>query len=324
MAFADPPALPHPVRGIGFLANSLEKPLRHFGEKSGRPVLAGALTLCLLCLFAGALVLFCISLPSLFGFFAALYFAFAGLALGSLVREGGKALTAVRDAERDHALLPQARHEVQMLVSRDAGNMDIPALYRSLAESVSENLNDALVAPFFWLCLTGPVGLWVYKTVSTLDSMWGYKNECWRDLGKASARADDVLAYIPARLTVLLMLLTAWLERLPLAFAGLRNKNGGSERGKACFFKVCGWPGLKTIAREAGACASPNAGLPMSAAAWLFQGRSGGPTPYDGEMVEKPLLGPPEGLWTAENCGALIRHAQRLGIVCVIVGLLLI
>ena len=169
--------------------------------------------------------------------------------------------------------------------------MDVPDLYRSLAESVSENFNDAFVAPYFWLCLGGPVALWLYKTVSTLDSMWGYTSERWLYFGRAAARLDDLLAFIPARLAALLLWLTA-----------LRHTKAN-------------WPGYATISKQARQSASPNAGWPMTVAAWLSDGRMGGPTVYDGILIYKPLLGREGSAWQYANTAALIRHARRAGIV---------
>ena len=296
---ADPRSLPHPVQGIALLADKLEQPARAMRNQS----LAGALVLVVLLLISGSIAAVLVRLPSFAGTVAALYLAWSGLALGSLLREGGTALALVARAgasrtrgEEDPGYaqaLAQAREAVGMLVSRDTGDMDPDGLCRSLAESVSENFNDAFAAPFFWLCLTGPVGLWLYKTASTMDSLWGYKNERWLRLGKASARLDDVLAYIPARISVLLMFVTARLA-------------GRTKEGWRDFFGK--------VRQQARLCDSPNAGWPMAAAAWLFNGGSGGPTPYDGRMVDKPRLGPEQGRWTPANTAALLSHVRRAGI----------
>lgn len=305
LLLADPKRLPHPVQGIGWLAACLEGPAR----RAGHPLATGALALgVLLCLTGGA-VMALVNLPHGLGILAALYFSWSGLALGGLVREGAAALRLVERAGENPEALAEARNAVQMLVSRDTGAMDADDLCRSLAESVSENLNDAFVAPFFWLLIAGPVGLWLYKCASTMDSMWGYKNERWLLLGRAAARLDDVLAWIPARLTVLLMLMTARIARVVHA---------------AFFVNVSvplpGWPGWGTVARQARLSASPNAGWPMAAAAWLFNGRTGGPTPYHGQMVQKPVMGPEQGRWTVAGTAALIRHARWTGITAGVLG----
>ena len=222
--------------------------------------------------------------------------------LGGLPREGSKALTAVRKAESSPTFLTEARRAVQMLVSRDCSTMPVADLYRSLAESVSENFNDAFVAPYFWLCIGGPVALWLYKPASTLDSMWGYTNERWLYFGRAAARLDDALAYVPARISALLMYLTALCDT---AVHGGRH----SETRR-----LSPWPGWRVVAREARLSASPNAGWPMSTAAWLFHGKTGGPTVYDGQVRQKPRRGPNSGRWEAGNTALLLRHVRLAGV----------
>ena len=329
MLLADPRRLPHPVRGIAFLAARLEEPAR----RAGRPLIAGALVMLVLLLITGGVVLLFINLPYGLGGLAALYFAWSGLALGGLVREGRSALRLVERAGKDADALPDARKAVQMLVSRDTGNMEVDDLCRSLAESVSENINDAFVAPFFWLLLAGPVGLWLYKCASTMDSLWGYTNERWLLLGRAAARLDDLLAWIPARLTVLLMWLAAWLTHicLPRRFSARpdeqaeESENSGSsdpprKPALSALFAVPGWPGWSTVIRQARLSASPNAGWPMAAAAWLFNGKTGGPTVYHGQVVQKPVMGPNRGRWTVAGTAALIRHARLVGMLAGVLG----
>lgn len=292
LLLADPRRLPHPVQAIGFLAGRLEAPARRLGH----PLATGGLVLVLLLALVWGACTLLLHLPWGLGTAAAVYMAWSGLALGGLLRDGKEALDAVMRAQSapPDALpdaLRQARHAVQMLVSRDCAAMSPDDLCRSLAESLSENFNDAFVAPYFWLCLGGPAALWLYKTASTLDSMWGYKTERWLYFGRAGARLDDLLAYVPARLSALLLYLTAL----------LRNNTGQ-------------WPGWRVVAREASLSASPNAGWPMAAAAWLFAGRTGGPTVYHGNLVHKPCMGPGQGRWNADNTAGLIRHMRRAGL----------
>ncbi|MDR2488533.1 MAG: cobalamin biosynthesis protein [Desulfovibrio sp.] len=326
---ADPQCLPHPVQGIAFLGACLEKPAR----ATKRLVSAGTFAMFLLLLLTVGITTVFINLPYGFGKLAALYLSWSGLALGGLIREGSTALRLIERAKKDAAVLPQARKAVQMLVSRDTGEMDDAALCRSLAESVSENINDALVAPFFWLLLTGPVGLWAYKCVSTMDSMWGYTNERWILLGRAAARLDDILAWIPARLTALLMFIVAWISHILLLFLSLFRHAGATKtstdesfhtpsytRIYAGTFRLPNWPGWSLVILQARLSASPNAGWPMAVAAWLFNGRNGGETIYHGMSVQKPFMGPEQGCWTIERTSALIRHACFTGMLAGILG----
>jgi adenosylcobinamide-phosphate synthase len=304
LLFADPKRLPHPVQAIGFLANKMEGPARRMKH----PVMAGTLVLLILLLLTGSGVALITRLPFGLGICAAIYCAWSGLALGGLIQKCTEALRAIRAAESAPGTLPAARQAVGALVSRDTADMDASALYRSLAESVSENFNDAFVAPYFWLCLGGPVALWIYKTASTMDSMWGYTNERWLYLGRAAARLDDLLAFIPARLSALLLWLNAWLGSLPRSAKGLRERIHAGT-----FFSLPGWPGYAIVKRQARQSSSPNSGWPMAAAAWIFDGRMGGPTVYDGNLVHKPMMGRENSAWRYANTAALICHVRRSG-----------
>lgn len=173
------PALPwpHPVCFAGRLLGRLEGPARRWmrrGDAAGekrRGRLAGLVCLFLLTGVSGLAVWLLISLP-LLGVLSAVYLAWAGLAMGSLLDTGREVLRRVETYPE-----PEAREALSWLVSRDTGRMDRPLMRKTLADTLSENFTDALLAPFFWLLLAGPVGLWMYKAVSTTDSMWGYLTE---------------------------------------------------------------------------------------------------------------------------------------------------
>ncbi|MHC1788411.1 adenosylcobinamide-phosphate synthase CbiB [Solidesulfovibrio sp.] len=282
LLFGDPAGWPHPVRGIGWayarcdaLADRLGRRSRVFGAICVLAVAGGSAGL----VWAASL------LPGL-GPLCALYFAYAGLALGSLLAEGRRAARFLIAGD-----LEAARTAVGGLVSRDVAELNAPALWRALAESVAENANDGFVAPLFWLAVAGPAGLWAYKAVSTADSMWGYRTPRYRELGWFGARADDALAWIPARLTVAGL----WLGARLL----------GLGRGVR----------LADIARDAAKSASPNAGWPMAAAAWLCGGGMGGPARYFGAVVEKPRLGPAAGSWDAPRYAKLSRMVLLTGFI---------
>lgn len=204
-----------------------------------------------------------------------IYLCYSALAMGHLLRAGLDALETLERGELS-GNLQAARFLVGQLVSRDVSEANVPTLYRTLAETLSENFNDAFVSPLFWFCVGGPVGLWCAKCISTMDSMWGYRTERWEKFGKTAARLDDVLAFVPARLSALLLRLTYVQEN--------EGHLGGAPGGK--------WPGWAVISAQARTMQSPNAGWPMAAAAWLHHGRMGGPAVYFGKIVEKPMLGP--------------------------------
>jgi adenosylcobinamide-phosphate synthase len=153
--------------------------------------------------------------------------------------------------------LAEGRSAVSMIVSRDTSDMDGPGVTRSAIESAAENMSDGFVAPAFWALLFGLPGILVYKMVNTADSMIGYRNERYEQFGWASARLDDVLNLIPARLTGLLI-------------AGLSGQMGK-------------WRGITQDARRH---RSPNAGWPEAAMARALDVALAGPRSYDGQMQD--------------------------------------
>ena len=288
----DPPAWPHPVRYVGALLTGIEPRARRLPVPGG---LAGLIAACLALAATYAAARLLLWLPSLLALAAAVYLAFAGLALGQLLREGKAALALLEQGET-----AAARVAIGMLVSRDVSQSDHDELCRVLAESLAENLNDAFVAPFFWLLAGGPIVLWLYKTASTMDSMWGYPYPPWTRFGTAAARLDDVLAYIPARLTALFLHAAAILR----AKRGDWPENGPGEPP---------WPGFARVAADARAMKSPNAGWPMAACAWIHHAAMGGKAVYAGKIVDKPVLGPPGALWTTTKLRGLCKTIAMTG-----------
>lgn len=307
--FGDPALLwPHPVCLVGRLLDALEAPARHFMERGAtaaarawRGRLAGAVALLALTAVTGLTVLCLVSLPVL-GTLLALYLAWAGLAMGSLLTTGLEVLGHVEKSPE-----PEARQALSMLVSRETSDMDRPLLRKTLADTLSENLTDAFVAPFFWLLIAGPVGLWCYKAVSTTDSMWGYVTPRWHWLGWAGARADDALAFLPARLSV-------WMVWLADVLARCRKHCGGTAPSWTGH-----WPGIRVVAAQAVGMPSPNSGWSMTACAWMCGARMAGPSVYFGTYTPKPWLGPDAmtaAPWDAarlEALCALLRHSTLVG-----------
>ncbi|SMP17531.1 adenosylcobinamide-phosphate synthase CbiB [Shimia sagamensis] len=197
------------------------------------------------------------SLISLFGWVPQMLLAAILLAQRSLVQH----VQAVGDALR--LSLGDGRVMVSRIVSRDTKDMDTSAVARSAIESGAENLSDGVIAPAFWFLIGGLPGLLIYKIVNTADSMIGYKTERYKDFGWAAARLDDVLNWVPARLTALLIAVT---------HAGLTQ-----------------W---RAIRADAGLHRSPNAGWPEAAMSRALDISVAGPRSYDGVMQEFPYVNP--------------------------------
>lgn len=307
------PHIPHPVSLIGSMLDALERRMRPLAGKlqGGNPVStlsngefrAGLLALLIAVTLSVLAVRLLGALPVLGGWIL-LFLCYSGLALGHLLRVGRKALAALERGD-----IEEGRLRVSHLVSRDLRTAETRDIYRALAESLAENFNDAFIAPLFWLAMGGPVGLWAYKTVSTADSMWGYRTERWEYFGKAAARADDVLAFVPARLSALLLWLTAY--------------------GMGIHTEL--WPGWREVRAQARNMESPNAGWPMAVAAWMHGAGMGGPTTYHGEIVDKPRLGPVstlsadmpgDVLWDGAKIRSLMFHLFVAGLAGTIIALL--
>ena len=165
--------------------------------------------------------------------------------------------------------LSEARRRVALIVGRDTAQMDAEDVARATVESVAENTVDGVIAPLFFAFLGGPVAAMAYKAASTLDSTFGYRNARYRRFGWVSARIDDALNYLPARIGVLLM-----------ALAG--RTLGEDPR----------WA-LKTALRDGPRHASPNAGLAEAAMAGALGIRLGGPVYRYGRLENGPFFGQP-------------------------------
>jgi adenosylcobinamide-phosphate synthase len=158
--------------------------------------------------------------------------------------------------------LVEARTRLGCIVGRDTEGLGEPEISRAAIESVAESLTDAIIAPLFWSVVAGAPGALVYRTANTLDSMVGHRTDAYEKFGKASARIDDLLNWVPARICAIL-------------FCFL---NSGRR--------------LSTIQREAAAPASPNAGWSEAAMAYALGVRLGGDNYYDGECVRGPVFNP--------------------------------
>jgi adenosylcobinamide-phosphate synthase len=216
---------------------------------------------------------------------AVLYLAIGLRSLGEHAMPVARALR-----ERD---LATARAAVGRMVSRDTGALDAPHVAAAASESVLENGNDAVFGALFWFALLGAPGAVLYRLANTLDAMWGYRTPRYERFGWMAARMDDVLNFLPARLTALSYVLL-----------------GDAQRAWRCWH------------RQAPAWDSPNAGPVMAAGAGALGVRLGGAAPYDGVWEPRPALG--EG--DAPDADTIVRALRlvRRGVVLWLVVVLLL
>jgi adenosylcobinamide-phosphate synthase len=257
LALGDPRWLPHPVTGIGLLARAAERlwratrlPLRVAGACAWLTVAVTASAV-----VYGTVVL----LPAAW---VQIYWIFSFLAVRSLDAHAAAVIAALRERN-----LAAGRAAVAMIVGRDTATLDEHEITRAVFETVAESLNDGIIAPLFWLALGGPVAMGAYKAINTLDSMFGYRNEGYREFGWTSARMDDAANWIPARLTAALVWGAALLLRL-----NVRNS-------------------VRVTLRDASRQPSPNSGYPEAAVAGALSVQLGGVNYYQGLRSEKPFLG---------------------------------
>ena len=269
LAFGDPRGLYHPIRLIGNLIAWAEKPFRAAFPKSEKGELAAgtffAVFVVAVSTAVPALLLALASrLSSWLVFALEVFWSFQILAAKSLKSESMKVYAALKEGD-----LPKARKAVSMIVGRDTQKLTEEGVAKAAVETVAENSSDGVIAPLLFLALGGPALGFFYKAVNTLDSMVGYKNDTYLYFGRFSAKLDDVLNFIPSRISGLLLVLAS-----PLA--------GLSMEGA--------W---KIFRRDRRNHASPNSAQTEAAAAGALGVQLAGDAYYFGKLYKKPTIGDP-------------------------------
>jgi adenosylcobinamide-phosphate synthase len=189
------------------------------------------------------------------------YITSFSIVLNSIVASMFIAHNMLYNSVKDILTSSNKQETIAMLVSRDTSKLSDSDVYKAGIETYSENLSDGVIAPLFYLLIFGLVGIIFYKTVNTLDSMVGYRTAKYENYGKASAILDDILNYIPSRITAILIMIIA------------------KEKNIFAFYK----DGAKHD--------SPNAGHPITAMALCLEIKLGGDTSYFGKIKHKPYFG---------------------------------
>ena len=269
LLLGDPHGFPHPVIAVGKLISALEKLLRRLfpATRNGERLAGGILWVLVVSVSAGipALLLWlCRSISPWLGLAAESVMCWQILAAKSLRTESMKVCRALSAGDTEGA-----RHAVSMIVGRDTARLDRAGIARAAVETVAENTSDGVVAPMVFLAIGGaPLGFF-YKAVNTMDSMLGYVEPPYRDFGFVPAKMDDVMNYLPARLSSLLMLAAGTL-------LGMDARNG--------------W---RIFRRDRYNHASPNSAQTESVCAGLLGLRLAGDAWYHGALHKKPYIGDP-------------------------------
>ncbi|MDW0108604.1 adenosylcobinamide-phosphate synthase CbiB [Sporosarcina aquimarina] len=260
----DPPNWPHPVRWIGTYITKLTTAMNKGSKRNAK----GFFLLLLVVLPA-------VLLAALLTVTAYWWHPAAGVAVEAILIAIGLAQKSLCDAALEVAKpltagdIKEARVKLSWIVGRDTEGLDESEITRGVVETVSENISDGITAPLFFAFLLGAPGIWLYKAVNTLDSMVGYKDERFSQFGTASAHADDVLNFIPARITGALILILS------------KNEGGIPLRER---FE--GWR------MDAQKHPSPNSGFLEAATAWQLGVQLGGTNTYKGIVSHRPEFGP--------------------------------
>lgn len=274
MLLGDPQGFPHIIRFMGFIISRFEKPIRRLFPKSPGGELTGGILLVL------SIIVICAGIPTALLVLAYRLSIYAGIALESLICYQMLAARSLRDESMpvcrclEDGDLPAAQKAVSMIVGRDTDRLDREGVARAAVETVAENTADGVMAPLFYMAVGGaPLGL-IFKAVSTMDSMVGYKNDRYLYFGRPAARLDDVLNFIPARIAALLMLLSCLLLRFDFRRA------------------------LRVYIRDRYNHKSPNSAHCEAVCAGALGIRLGGDAFYSGRLQQKPTIGddlrPPE------------------------------
>lgn len=269
LIFGDPRQIYHPIRIIGNLIAVLEKGIRKVFPKTSKGELAGGTVLVVL------VVLICTAVPAaLLGLAAwihpvvywllASFWCWQILATKSLKIESMKVYAPLKEGD-----LPAARRAVAMIVGRDTERLTEEGVAKAAVETVAENTSDGIVAPLIFLALGGPALGFFYKAVNTMDSMVGYKNERYLYFGRTAARLDDMLNFLPSRIS-------AWLMILAAAILGMDGKNA-----------------KRIYLRDRKNHASPNSAQTEAVMAGALRVQLAGDAWYFGELYKKPTIGDP-------------------------------
>jgi len=266
LIIGDPHWIPHPVRIIGKVIKYLERVLRKNNQGQQAEKIKGIILTVITVGLSYFIIYFLIYIARIISpglkFAFSSFFIFTTLSTKNL---GEEAFSVYRALEEDN--LELARERVSRIVGRDTSDLDEEEIVRATIETIAENTVDGIISPLFYAVLGGAPLAMAYKAVNTLDSMVGYKNEKYLYFGWFSAKLDDLVNYLPARISVLL---------IPVASLIVRQR---------------GLMALRAIFRDGKESPSPNAGIPQAGFAGSLGIQLGGVNFYQGLKEYRPILG---------------------------------
>lgn len=272
LLFGDPYWLPHPIRFIGSLIARAEKCFLGKNKAGNeKRELRQGIYLVIIVLFSTLAVtalILCLtySIHCYLGIAAETIMTYQILAAKCLRVESMKVYHCLKAQS-----LPEARKAVSMIVGRDTDCLDERGVAKAAIETVAENTSDGVIAPMLYTALGGPIFGFLYKAVNTMDSMIGYKNEKYMYFGRAAAKLDDVVNFLPARISAYLM--------IAASFIGGKSFSG---KGACSIYK-----------RDKKNHASPNSAQTESVCAGALGIQLAGDASYFGKIVKKPYIGDP-------------------------------
>lgn len=268
LLLGDPQNFPHPVRWIGTLIGKLTDKLLIEKENSQEKRKKGSLLVVIVIAISVTITALFLwvsyTINTYFGLIIEAVITYQCLATKSLYTESMKVYYSLKDGG-----LVAGRQAVSMIVGRDTAALDEVGVTKAAVETVAENTSDGIIAPMIYLAIGGPVLGIAYKAVNTMDSMIGYKNDKYLDFGRTAAKLDDVVNYIPARISAYLMVLSALVL------------------GKEFDYKNA----LRIYKRDRYNHASPNSAQTESVCAGALRVQLAGPASYFGKTVNKPFIG---------------------------------
>lgn len=275
LIIGDPYSFPHPVRFIGNLIRFTEGKIRKIFKSKNQLKIGGFLlwtiTVGFTALVTG-LILNLLCINNIFYVIIASIILYTTLSTKCLADEAKKICEVLKTGD-----IEKSRKQLSYIVGRDTTSLSENEIIRATVETVAENTVDGIISPMMYGFIGGPVLAMAYKAINTLDSMVGYKNEKYGDIGFASAKIDDIANFIPARITPFFMMIASFI-------LGFNSKKS-----------------IKIAMRDRKNHKSPNCAYAEGAVAGALEVQLGGTNMYFGEKVYKPTIGDKDRELEAED-----------------------